>query len=209
MSKYGEYRGNQIEAVLNMIGGKSAIDRLLLGEVKCVLEVVNMILTINRVDPFDPATFIGEGWTIWRGLPKGKGLEGDEQQDARSLALTEVDFTKARFETCLEGKTKITGEDRLCRLDKLDKKDLIRADAKFGQTLYEEPGQKTLRWLYETYGVTWFELPGTILRGPRGYRHFLSLYRKDGGRWYWNFNWLDVDRHAESPALVFAISPPG
>lgn len=206
MSKYGQYTGNQIEAVLNMIGGEGNIDRLLRGELKFILEVVNIMVTINRAVPFDPA-FIGKGWTIWRGPADGNGLEGDEQQDARSLALTEVDFTRARFETSLlAGEKIVVGEQRLCRLQKAN---FICADAKIGQTLYEEPGQKTLRWLYETHRVTWFELPGTILRAPCGFRAFLGLGRGGGGRWDWYCPWLGDARDAGAPALAFASSPPG
>jgi|AntRauTorckE6833_2_1112554.scaffolds.fasta_scaffold15144_4 hypothetical protein len=49
-----------------------------------------------------------------------------------------------------------------------------------------------------------------ILRNPNGNRYFLYLYRKDAGQWNWNYNWLDNDRNARNPALVFAtlfISP--
>lgn len=191
----------QLAALVVKLGGEENFRRVLRGEMKFVLEVVNMMVTINRAEPFDSA-FIGPGWTIWRGPASGNGLEGEEQQDARSLALTDVDFTKARFETCLtDGETAITGENRLCRLLETD---LIRGDAKFGQVLYQEPGQKTLRWLFETYGVTWFELPGTILRNPYGHRYFLFLSRGDDGQWYWYYRWLDDDRNARRPGLVFA-----
>lgn len=204
MSKYGNYTGNQIEAVLNMIGGEKNIDRLLRGEMKCNLEVVKMILTINRAKLFDPSTFIASGWTIWRGPADGNGLKGDEQQDHRSLELTQVDFTKGRFETCLaDGEQVITGEQRLNRLRE---KVFIRADAAIGVALFKEPGQVILNWLYQTHGVAWFELPGTELRNSNGYRYVLCLYREDDGQWYWYYYWLVSDRAAERLALVFATS---
>lgn len=43
-----------------------------------------------------------------------------------------------------------------------------------------------------------------ILRDPCGFRAFLDLCRGGGGRWDWNYNWLDNDRNAENPALAFA-----
>lgn len=197
-----EFSFGQFAALLVKLGGEENARRLLRGEMKCVLEVVKMILSINRAQPFNPAAFIGADWTIWRGPADGKGLKGDEQQDAHSLALTEVDFTTARFETGLvEGETVITGEQRLSRLRE---KPIVRADANIGVALLNEPGQITLEWLYQTHGVTWFELPGTELRNPHGFRRILYLYRRDDGQWYWYFYWLGSGRGARNPALVFA-----
>jgi hypothetical protein len=198
-----EFTFGQLGALLVKLGGEENARRLLRGEVKCKLEVVKMILAINRTTPpFDSASFIGSGWAIWRGQADGKGLDGEEQQDDRSLALTEVDFARAHFETCLvEEETNITGEERLARLREMD---LIRADANIGAALINEPGQTTLKWLYETHGVTWFELPGTELRRPGGGRCFLCLYRRGAGQWRWDYGWLFNVRNARNPALVFA-----
>src|SRR3989344_2574625 len=175
--------------------------------VPVVREQTEMILAIDRAKPFNPGLFIGSGVKIWKGAADENGLKGEEQQDARSLALAKIDFAKAaRFETCLIGKeTVITGENRLLRLCEREK-EFIRPDAKIGQTLYEEPGQKTLRWLHKKYGVTWFELPGTELRHSDGYRCFLYLYRYDDGSWDWNGRWLGNVRLAGNPALVLAVS---
>ena len=175
--------------------------------VPVVREQTEMILAIDRAKPFNPGLFIGSGVKIWKGAADENGLKGEEQQDARSLALAKIDFAKAaRFETCLIGKeTVITGENRLLRLCEREK-EFIRPDAKIGQTLYEEPGQKTLRWLDEKYGVTWFELPGTELRSSRGHRYFLCLCRRVVGSWDWDDHWLGGDRGAGGPALVLAVS---
>jgi len=200
MSKYGKYTGHQTEAIFNMLGGEAQIDRMLRGEMKVVFEVIKMILIINRSKPFDPSAFIGSGWRIWRGPADGKGLKGDEQQDVRSLGLFVVDFTKARFESGLaEGQQVITGEQHLVRLKEKDK---ILADANIGAALYNEPGQVTLEWLYQTHGVTWFELPGTELRRSNRDRYFLYLYRADG-RWHWCYRYLGSDHCVDNPALVF------
>lgn len=154
---------------------------------------------------FDPAKFIGSGWTIWKGDLTGKGLKGDEEQDAGSLALTEADFTlltkEANFLTGLEGtETVVTGEVKRARL--IVK--AIQADARIGQALYEERGQTTLRWLFDTLGITWFELLGTTLRHSNGNRCALYLYRRDDGSWNWDYHWLDSRRNANRPALSLA-----
>jgi hypothetical protein len=154
---------------------------------------------------FDPTQFISNGWTIWKGDPIGKGLQGDEEQDPRSLALMEVDFTiftkGGNFLTGLEGsETVVTGEVKRARL--IAK--MIQADARIGQALFEEKGQTTLRWLYGTLKITWFELLGTTLRSSNGNRYALYLDRRDDGSWYWNCHWLGNSRYAYIPALSLA-----
>src|ERR1700682_1671988 len=97
------------------------------------------ILTIDRTTPFRPAVFLGEGWTI-------------EEQDNRSLVLTEVDLSKVRFETMLEsGEEYLTGEEKQNRLKKAGH---IRLDAKFFQTLWEDKTKIPESWKEKTNGYT-------------------------------------------------------
>ena len=210
----GEFKMNQLLALGVKLGGPEQVEKLLgcnevtvtFGDNSAHATVVGAvpILDINRAKPFDPAVFIGAGWSIWRGPAGGSDLEGKEQQDERSRALSRVDLGKARFETCLaEGEVIITGEERLRRLLQR-KNEFIRADAAIGVVLLQQPGQVILEWLYQTYGVTWFELPGTELRDPLGNRCFLCLCRGGGGRWRWSCYWLGFDRRADFPALVLA-----
>ncbi|MFA6536495.1 MAG: hypothetical protein WC250_01515 [Candidatus Paceibacterota bacterium] len=144
-------------------------------------------LIIDRTTPFNPVAFIGQGSTIWRGPKDGDGLIGEEEQDKRSLALTVFDASKitaANFQTGFyPGETVITGEVKLVRLTT----QMIQADAKIAEVLYREEGQKTLRHLYDTFGVTWLEFMGTVLRNyPYGSRGVLLLRRKFSGLWIWN-----------------------
>ena len=160
------------------------------------------VLVVDRTKPFNPAAFVGSGWTIWRGPKDGNGLMGEEEQDARSLKRTEIDFAKVLFEHGIKkGETVITGEEKLARHIAAKH---IRLDAKIGQCLFEEKGQVTLEWLYQTFGITWFELPGTVLRSSGGYRAFLAFSRGGGGRWHWNYYWLGSDRRAKNPSAVLA-----
>lgn len=145
-------------------------------------------LIIDRTKPFDPKTFIGSGWDI-------------VEEDETALKLTEIDFSKVRFESGLKkGESVITGEEKLKRLKRLG----IRHDAKVGETLYEEQGQATLGFLYDTYGITWMELAGTVLRNSYGDRYFLYLYRNVDGSWSWDCYWLDVHRYAGNVSPVSA-----
>ena len=161
-------------------------------------------LIIDRTRSFNPVTFFGNDWTIWRGAKESDGLTGEEAQDATSLALAEIDFAKALFTVCLkEGETTITGEEKLVRHIAAKH---VRLDARVGQCLFEEKGQATLEWLYQNFGITWFELPGTVLRNSDGDRCFLYLFRSGDGRWGWDCCWLDYVRRAGGLSAVLASS---
>lgn len=151
--------------------------------------VPTRLFTIDRSKPFDPVKFIGPGWSII-------------EEDPRSLSLTDIDVAKVRFESGLQdGERDIDGEEKLRRLKERPE---VRLDAKLGQAWYEEESQATLCFLHDHFGVTWFELPGTVLRDPYGLHYFLVLFRYGDGSWVWYFYWLGADRSRShvSPLLA-------
>lgn len=164
--------------------------------------IADTIIQIDRSQPFDPAEFLGAGWSIWRGPADGDGLSGDEDQDERSLALTEVDLSKIRFETCLQkGEASITGEEKLRRLKVSGH---IRLDAKIFQTLWENRDKIPEAWKEKINSNTRFIFfDGTILRSPRGNRFVLYFCRRDG-EWHWSYRWLECDWSASGPSAVLA-----
>lgn len=120
-----------------------------------------------KLKPFNPETFIGPNWTI-------------ESQDQAALALNEIDFSQVTFQHGLkDDETHITGEEKLKRLNGTG----VLLDARVAQALYEEKDQKTLKWIYETHNISWFELAGSVLRDSSGDRCFLYLSRSDDGSW--------------------------
>jgi hypothetical protein len=142
------------------------------------------IIHIDRSTPFNPATFIGKGWTI-------------KEQDERSLALTELDLIKIKLETTLEDiETSVRGEEKLLRLKAMN---AIRLDARIAQILYEDPFRIPEEW--KKYFI-YFD--GTILRNPDGDRYVLCLYWN--GHWEWNDDWLEEDCEADSPSAVLAAA---
>ena len=148
------------------------------------------IFIVDRSKPFDAARLTGRDWSI-------------VEEDQRALDLPEVDFSKVRFESGLkENESVITGEMKLKNLrDRTE----IRLDAKFGQDLYEEEDQETLRWLYDTYGVRWFECAGTVLQhGSDLDRSFLCLYRQVDGSWLRGVFWLRNGRDRENVSPLLA-----
>ncbi len=162
------------------------------------------VIPIDHSQPFDPAAFkgLGGGWTIWRGPKDGDGLKGDADQDSRAFALTEVDLTKIRFETGLEGKeTSVKGETKLARLKKANH---VRLDAKIFQTLWENQHLIPLQWKEKTNGnTTCIFFDGTVLRSPNGNRCVLYLYWHDG-QWHWDAFWLERGWDANNPSAVLA-----
>lgn len=162
------------------------------------------ILKIDRSAPFNPAKFIGQGWTIWRGPKDGNGLEGEEEQDARSLILTEVSLSKVLLETHLKnGEMSTTGEERVRRLNAANQ---IKVDAKIFQTLWENRDKLPERFRQKTNGnTTYIFCDGTTLRSPDGYRCTLCFYWRAGRReWGWDYFWLGVGRDVSDPSACLA-----
>jgi len=170
--------------------------KLIIGEPK--------VITIDRSQPFDPVAFkgLGKGWTIWKGPIDGDGLKGEEEQDSRALAITNLDLTKIRFETGLKsGENRIKGETKLARLKEAGH---TRLDAKVFLTLWENQHLIPLQWKEQTNGeTTYVFFDGTVLRDPRGDRFVLCLCWSDGG-WRWGCLWLGRGWSANGPSAVLA-----
>lgn len=156
-----------------------------------------------KTKPFDPAKFLGEGWTIWKGPIDGDGLSGEEDVCPKSLALVEVELSKFVFRTCLkEGESSIAGEEKIRRLNEMS--DFIG----FGPNVFlglwgdyrTNRENSTLEWLHQNFGVTSMDFPGAVLRYPHGNRCVLYLDRRDVGEWHWYYNYLGDQWDADSPS---------
>jgi len=161
-------------------------------------------LPINRSKPFNPAEFIGQGWSIWRGPADGGGLEGEEEQDARSLAIIEVDLNKVILDAALNaGENSITGEERLRRLKE---RNAVRMDAAIFQALWNNKHMIPERLKEKTNGnTTYVFVDGTTLRGPGGDRYSLYFCWDAGLRgWFWDFYWQGYDRDVDNPSALLA-----
>ena len=160
------------------------------------------ILTIDRSKPFDPLEFLGRGWTIWRGPADGNGLEGDEEQNARSLAITKIDLSKIQLVTTLRaGENTVKGEENLRRLREANHTCL---DAGIFQTFWNQ--QELIPQLLKELtngGITYVFFKGTTLRTPHGSRCVLGFYFRGGG-WDWVFRWLGHDWSVYDPSVVLA-----
>lgn len=139
--------------------------------------------------PFNPAAVFGEGWKfedekgIINGLGDGITSFGEILAKAVVLLPSQKDEAlKLLFPTGLgEDQNAITGEDRLKALA-----DRFLADPDLGWSLYKEEGQKTLKFLHDTFGVTWMEFLRRTFRDPNRRRYALLLYRRGDGSWHWH-----------------------
>lgn len=163
------------------------------------------IIRIDRSTPFNPVHFLGEGWSIWKGSADGDGFSGEEDQDARSLALTEIDLSLVRLETCLEeDESYITCEERQRRLKEAG---FIRLDAQVFQYLWDHKEKIPEIWKERMCTRAIFvSFDGTGLRSPNGNRVVLCLYWSDG-EWDWDYRWLDNDWSSDFLSAVLASLP--
>lgn len=190
--------GNQYERVLKLftqvmdlvMKGKRSL-KVVADALQAILETNPRIIFIDRSTPFNPAKFIGKGWTI-------------EEEDERALALTEVDISSVRLWSMLrEGEPEIVGEDNLKRLKNAGH---IRLDAKVFQMLWENQHLIPSSWKDKTYGdTTHIYFPGTVLRNPGGDRDVLCLCWDERG-WYWGARWLGDDWYRCHPSALLASS---
>ena len=154
---------------------------------------------------FDPTSFIGKGWTTWKGPIDGDGLAGEEDVDTRSLALTEIELANFIFETCFKkGETSIFGEEKLRRL-KEERPEFVRfaGNVFLGLWLDYEANKENsiLEWFHRNFGITFMDFPGQILRYTNGHRIIFYLNRLDDGKWSWSYNWLDSRWRVDDPSV--------
>ena len=156
-----------------------------------VIVSAQTIINIDRSKPFDPTTFIGNGFSI-------------DEQDDKSLALTEIDLTKVMFDTTLEkGEKTVKGENKLKRLKE---KNVIRLDVGIFKELWENQHLTPEKWKENTNkNTTFLFFDGSILRNSNDDRFVLCLYW-NGGRWVWSYYWLGNDFNVSIPSAVLASS---
>lgn len=161
------------------------------------------ILPIDRFKPFNPAEFIGAGWSIWHGPADGDGLNGEEERDHRSATLTQLDSSKIQLATCLKPNEKVmTGEERLKRL-KADGR--VRLNENAFKAFWENQALIPTPFKERVNGnIQFIFFDGVTLCGPGGDRYALCLCFSNGGSWSWSYDWLDRDRGVDSPSAVLA-----
>jgi hypothetical protein len=179
----------------------SQIRQVLMG----LAEIVQVAFKLACAKVFNPAEFIGEGWSVWKGPVDSNGLEGEEDRDIREDSLEAIDWNQVIMETNLQkGEAYITGEEKLLRL-KAGKN--IRLGAKAFLSLwkdYEANGANSmLEKLRKAKNMTRIYFFGTVLRHSGGNRYVLYLCF-DVREWNWNYRWLDYYWNSVDPSASLA-----
>lgn len=147
-----------------------------------------------------PDEFIGKGWNFWLGPMEGDGLEGQPEQDDRSVALIKLDLSKVQLVTVLRGdETSVPAEENLVRLKSLN---YICLDIDICRMLWKNKHLIPESWTEKVGGNAcriFFE--GKVLRYKNGNRFVPHLCLRDG---VWNFylSSLGINRDANMMSAV-------
>ena len=144
-----------------------------------------------KTAPFDPTTFFGKGFTVWRGPLSGDGLKGKPRVSLASTALEEINFEDVRIILCSE-------DLHLYRTElKLHKKRSII----LGSTVYaglikdyesrKKEHNKILTKLYHYKGIGRIKFTGDVFRDPQGHAIILTMQLAAGG-WQWSYEWASL-----------------
>lgn len=185
VSEFGKDIGVVHEAIITgrKVGaGKTFWSRLAHNESlfrRIMKEVMQMVVATRL---FDPVKFIGEKWSLIA-----------EEQDLRSTALAEVDFSQALFETCLkEDESFIKGEEKLARLK-------VSGNIRLGTAVFmglwddyqAHKEDSVLERLFREQNITHIDFFGDVLLDLDGVRCVLCLCRDGAGVWDWDAHWFD------------------
>ena len=172
----GSWTNEEIKVLCERKGFLTEVRKALKGYSE--IKLIEHSIGINRLEKFDPATFMGDGWTI-------------EEEDERALTLAKIDLSQVQMVDLLKrSESNIKGEKKLKRLKEAG---YICLDAKVFQTLWESKSLIPECWKEKVNGKTrsvFFD--GTVLRSPAGIRLvlFLSWFND---MWHRNALWLECD----------------
>lgn len=150
-----------------------------------------MIISLDRANPFDLKTYGSLGWAI-------------EEQDERSLALTELDLGKIqRLSMHQPGETSLSRQGVLNRLKRGGH---IRLDAKVLQILFEDKSLIPEAWKKrdDDDRIIPIFFDGTVFRTSEGHLCTLCLFWGYDAGWHWLPHRLDLD---SGPSDVSATLP--
>lgn len=150
--------------------------------------------------------FPGSSLTIWRGRADGNGLDGEEAiyepADLVELKVEEMAFNHFLTDSDSD---RIGGETKMGHVLQARKSGLILPGGRTGVALwkdYQANGEKSrLEWLRANRGITWFDLPGVVLRNSFGDRYIPYFSFRDE---VWNVvcGWLSNAWGRGSPSGV-------
>lgn len=175
---------HQLADLVNKLGGAYKVLRILRDEITITLKNE---YTLNCTSTFNPSSFLGEQWSLWRGPRNGNGADGEIDQSERSLQLEKIDWSKVQFVHCLQNDEQIlSGETKIQRLK--ESGDIYLGGNAFLSlwlNYQEAKNHSVLEWLNHAQGITCIDFMGSVLRNKDGHRYVLYLYRDDTD-WKWS-----------------------
>jgi hypothetical protein len=172
----------------DLVGMANRLSELLNGDGVRTTQDAPKVITVDTTSAFDPVAFLGEDWSF------------AEDRNPRSAMLGLLDdYSKVKLTTdWLEGKSSVDGETRRTRIPADTASTPLHADHFLD--LWNNKQKIPEEWK-SVKGVITFD--GDILRGPSD-RRFILYLCWNGGKWHWNYSWLDRDWNAYNPSAVFA-----
>jgi len=154
---------------------------------------------------FNAGAFFGDGSRFESEINgTGDGIGGFIDALTKAAAMLSSkkrreDALRLLFPTGLDKDQKfITGVERIKALT-----GLRLAGPHLIWSLNKQKDQIILRWLKDTFGITWMEGLHSVLIRPGGHRCAVRVSGQNDGSWaFGDFN-LDHDRHSDLPALAF------
>jgi hypothetical protein len=175
-----EWESLSSEKLLEIVDSPEEAGRQFTQFLKSIFDEVRTI-KIDRSKPFKGEKFFpffpdNEWWRI-------------DEEDERSLALTEINLSDVRFEHMFDSKEPfmVSGE---MRLERIKKAGYVRLDANIFQILFKNQYLIPEKWKkIESGYIKNIYFDGTIFSNTHGNRYVLSMYWT-GRCWGWCPHWL-------------------
>lgn len=160
---------------------------------------------------FYPPHRIDKGWRLDRvknGLSGNDGITGFaetfirevkkvKEGESSTLFIDEFSAGSSQGQPVLP----VCGEDLLMYLF-----DKALADPNLLWMLHEETGQKTLKYIFDTFGVKCIGALRRVIVNPNNRRFFLFLCRFSDGSWHWRYISMRTDlRSLPSPPMILRV----
>lgn len=151
-------------------------------------------IVVDRAKPFRAAMLATNAHTV--------------QEDRRAVLMEKISFDRLRLETgMLSPSDRLSGEELIMRMEHHNPF-FVPADANVAEALLNEPGKRTLQWIYTELGHGALLFPGTIIKMSRDQRSARYVYRNHHtGEWTGGTRWLS-HTHGDNMVGVFIDTDP-
>lgn len=153
-------------------------------------------MVIDSRGVFKPEVFLGEDYSVWRGLADGDGINGKYDRDGRNVFFHAIAFS----EICLVGEFNgksiaASGEEKLAYLRNQKEITLGRgAFLALWLDYQEKQKDSVLEWLWKNRQIKYLDFFGVVIRKPveglGPIRYIPTLKRINENKWEYSLSWL-------------------